>query len=65
MMKKNIKKLISLIPIETTIGFIYWLKETNDFRKIKDCTIEELGIKLEELQKEYNKKYPNGLTGWN
>ena len=59
------KQQLSLIEIKTTIGFIYWIKETHDLRGLKDVKIEELPMKLKQLEGEYNMKYPNGLTGWN
>lgn len=55
---------ISLSELKTTIGFIYWINETHDLRGLKNVRIGEYITKLNELQKEYNKKYPNGLTGW-
>ncbi len=55
---------ISLLELKTTIGFIYWINETHDLRGLKNTKIEEYIVKLKELQKEYNLKYPNGLTGW-
>lgn len=58
------KQQLSLKEIKTTVGFIYWLKETTDLRGLKETKIEHLPMKLKELQKEYNRKYPNGLTEW-
>lgn len=58
------KQSISLLELKTTIGFIYWINETHDLRGLKNIKIEDYVLKIEELQKEYNKKYPNGLTGW-
>ncbi len=58
------KQQLSLIEMKTTIGFIYWIKEYNDLRGLKEAKIEEFPMKLTELQKKYNIKYPNGLTGW-
>jgi hypothetical protein len=55
---------ISKIKVQCTIGFIYWLKETNDMRGLKGLSIIDFPAKLEELKKEYDKKYPDGLTGW-
>ncbi len=59
------KQSISLLELKITIGFIYWINETNDLRGLKNIKIEEYIHKLNELQKEYNEKYPTGLTGWN
>lgn len=59
------KQNISLLELKTTVGFIYWVNETYDLRGLKNTKIEEYVVKLKELQKEYNLKYPNGLTGWN
>ena len=58
------KQIISLLELKTTVGFIYWINETYDLRGLKNTKIEEYGVKLKELEKEYNEKYPNGLTGW-
>jgi len=62
------KQIISTTPFETTIGFLYWLNETHNLRGLKNQSgtipIEEYPLKLQSLLKEYNKKYPNGLTGW-
>lgn len=58
------KREISKIKVHCTIGFIYWLKETNDMRGLKSLSILDFPAKLEELKKEYDKKYPDGLTGW-
>jgi hypothetical protein len=58
------KQNISLLELKTTVGFIYWVNETHDLRGLKNTKIEEYVVKLKELQKEYNLKYPNGLTGW-
>lgn len=58
------KQKISSLKFNTTIGFIYWINETHDLRGLKNKRIEEYINKLSELQKEYNEKYPNGLTGW-
>lgn len=58
------KQNISLLELKTSIGFIYWINETHDLRGLKSAKIEEYIVKLNELQKEYNLKYPNGLTGW-
>lgn len=56
---------ISKIKLNLSIGFLYWLQEYHDLRGLKGISIKEYPIKLEELEKKYNKKYPNGLTGWN
>ena len=58
------KQNISLLELKTTIGFIYWINETHNLRGLKNTKIEEYIPKLKELQKEYNEKYPDGLTGW-
>ena len=58
------KQIISLLELKTTVGFVYWVNETHDLRGLKNTKIEEYVVKLKELQKEYNLKYPNGLTGW-
>lgn len=58
------KQSISLLELKTTVGFIYWINETHNLRGLKDTKIEEYISKLKELQKEYNEKYPDGLTGW-
>lgn len=58
------KQQISLLEFKTTIGFIYWINETDNLRGLKNIKIEEYIPKLMELKKEYNEKYPNGLTGW-
>lgn len=58
------KQQISLLDLKTTIGFIYWINETHNLRGLKNIKIEEYIPKLKELQKEYDEKYPNGLTGW-
>jgi hypothetical protein len=58
------KQEISLLELKTTIGFIYWINETHNLRGLKNIKIEEYIPKLKELQKEYNEKYPDGLTGW-
>ena len=58
------KQNISLLELKTTIGFVYWINETHNLRGLKNTKIEEYIPKLKELQKEYNEKYPEGLTGW-
>lgn len=58
------KQGISTIPINITIGFLYWLSETHDLRGLKNSSIEEYPLKIEFLLKEYKEKYPSGLTGW-
>lgn len=58
------KREISKIKVTLSIGFIYWLQETHNLRGLKDISIKEYPIKLDELEKEYNNKYPDGLTGW-
>lgn len=58
------KQQLVLMEMKTTIGFIYWVMETHDLRGLRDVKIEEFPMKLKELQKKYNMKYPNGLTGW-
>ena len=58
------KQAISTIPINITMGFLYWLSETHDLRGIKNLSIQEYAVKIGSLLKEYNEKYPNGLTGW-
>lgn len=50
--------------INTTVGFIYWIREQYNLRGLKEISIEEFPAKLAELQKEYDRKYPQGLTGW-
>jgi hypothetical protein len=59
------KQAISLIETKITIGFLYWLNETHDLRGLKNVTIDEYPHKIMELNKQYNMKYPEGLTGWN
>ena len=59
------KKEISNLTVTFTVGFIYWLQEYHNLRGLKDIDITNYPVKLEELYKEYNSKYPNGLTGWN
>lgn len=58
------KQVISTIPINTSVGFLYWLSETHDLRGLKNLSIKEYPVKIDSLLKEYNEKYPNGLTGW-
>ena len=58
------KQEISTIPINITMGFLYWLSETHDLRGLKNLSIKEYPVKMGSLLKEYKEKYPNGLTGW-
>lgn len=64
MTHQELKRHMSNIPINVTVGFLYWLFETNDLRGIKEAEIKDYPDKLTSLQKEYNEKYPTGLTGW-
>jgi hypothetical protein len=59
-----VKQELSSLELKTTLGFIYWVNETHNLRGLKNTSIEEYPQKIKELQKEYNLKYPNGLTGW-
>lgn len=59
------KQSISRNRVITSVGFIYWLQETHDLRGLKGTSIEAMGSKIKELQDLYNKKYPDGLIGWN
>jgi len=61
----QMKKELSKIKTCTTIGFLYWLHETHNLRGLKNVKIEEYPVKLNELEREYLSKYPNGLVGWN
>lgn len=58
------KQKISRIEVACSVGFLYWLKETKDLRGLADLDILSMPSKLDELLREYNSKYPNGLTGW-
>ena len=58
------KQFMSLLRFNTTIGFLYWINETHNLRGLKNTPIEEYENKLKELEKLYNEKYPEGLTGW-
>lgn len=60
----NLKNNVSTFQINVPLGFIYWLQEYSDLRGLKGTNILLYPEKLEKLLKEYNKKYPNGLTGW-
>jgi hypothetical protein len=59
------KRQLSKIKIQVSVGFIYWLSETHNLRGLKNLSIEEFPNKLKNLNDEYNNKYPNGLVGWN
>jgi len=63
--KKVEAEQLSLIKMEVTVGFIYWLKETHNLRGLRGVGIKELPTKIKELKSKYDIKYPNGLTGWN
>ena len=63
-MSAKVKQILSLVPVTITLGFIYWLKEDKNMRGLKDSNILDLHSKLFELLEEYNRKYPEGLTGW-
>jgi hypothetical protein len=56
----------SLKELNLSVGFIYWIHESNTLRGLKNphTKIGDYLSKLDELQKQYDKKYPNGLTGW-
>lgn len=58
------KTKISKIKVNLSIGFLYWLQEYQDLRGLKSISIIEYPTKLQELEKQYNEKYPNGLIGW-
>ena len=62
------KRIISMIPINVSVGFLYWLNETYNLRGLKTeegtIPITEYATKLNALILEYNEKYPHGLTGW-
>lgn len=57
------KQQLSKIEITITIGFLYWLSEHKDLRGLRG-DILNYPDKLKHLLKEYNSKYPDGLTGW-
>ena len=59
------KQEVSKIKVEITLGFMYWIQEDRYSRGLEDLDIRKYPEKLAELKKEYNEKYPNGLTGWN
>lgn len=63
-MSAKVKQTLSLVPVTITLGFLYWLKEDKNMRGLKDSNILDLHSKLFELLEEYNRKYPEGLTGW-
>lgn len=63
-MSAKVKQILSLVPVTITLGFLYWLKEDKNMRGLKDTNILDLHSKLSELVEEYEKKYPEGLTGW-
>ena len=62
------KQDISKIRIVSTLGFLYWLNETHNLRGLKNqngtIPITEYPMMIMNLQKEYNEKYPDGLTCW-
>ena len=62
--KSEVKQALSEIPVNVTLGFLYWLAETHNLRGLKEESIEEYPVKIDSLLEEYNEKYPNGLTGW-
>lgn len=59
------KQEVSKIEFNTSFGFIYWIQEARGLRGLQDLDIRKYPEKVAELKKEYNEKYPNGLTGWN
>lgn len=62
--EREVKQAVSKIPVNVTLGFLYWLAETHNLRGLKEESIEEYPVKIESLLELYEEKYPNGLTGW-
>lgn len=62
------RQAISNVEFKLSAGFLYWLNETYNIRGLKTekgtIPITEYPAMIQKLQKEYNEKYPNGLTGW-
>ena len=58
------KQKLSKKSVEVSIGFIYWVLEHKLNRGLSNISISEMAEKLPEVLKEYERKYPNGLTGW-
>lgn len=58
------KQEISEFKFTIPMGFLYWINEHHDLRGLRNIQITEYPSILATLLKEYDNKYPNGLTGW-